>query len=285
MILRDMPRPLALAVVGFASFVVALVVLPAVMLPEMIEENRWSQYPRGYGDYLVGMATLDVRFADGMIVVCAALVWAGLAVVFLAPIVGPPKLEAQGRSLVPSLIAAALLGSLACALTWVSMIEGVCAFLCTDLNEFHNAYGKVVGLGYITAALIWIAGGFVWYRLLARAGGTRDPAGLDRLVRRVFAGTCVELLLGTVFYLQVRRKTDCYCAMASFWNLVFGVATLLWMCGPWAVLLVTRKERSQWGRGACRQCGYPRRTDATVCPECGAEIAGAGGLSPAERGG
>lgn len=272
MILRGLSRPMALALVGFASFVFALIVLPAAMLPAMIEENRWSQYVGGYGEYLVAIATLGVRFEDGIIVFSAAFLWAGLAVLFLAPIVGPPKLDAQGRSLVPSLVAAAFLGSFACALTWVTVIEGVCAFVCADLNEFHNTYGKVMGLAYISAALVWIAGGFVWYRLLARAGATRDPAGLDRLVRRVFAGTCVEVLLGTVFYLQVRRRTDCYCAMASFWNLVFGVATLLWMCGPWAVLLVTRKERSQWGRGACRQCGYPRRTDATVCPECGARV-------------
>jgi hypothetical protein len=60
--------------------------------------------------------------------------------------------------------------------------------------------------------------------------------------------------------------------MASFWSIVLGAVTLFWMCGPWAVLLVTRGERLQWARGACRECGYPRRTDATVCPECGAHV-------------
>jgi hypothetical protein len=64
--------------------------------------------------------------------------------------------------------------------------------------------------------------------------------------------------------------------MMSFWNLVFGLATLLWMCGPWAVLLLTRGERLQWARGACARCGYPRRTDAEVCTECGARHAPAG---------
>jgi hypothetical protein len=167
-------------------------------------------------------------------------------------------------------VVAALLGSLGCALLWVAVIEGIYAFVSDGTDAFNNRYGMVVGSGYLTALGVWIAGGFMWYLLLSRAGSLRNPAGLDRLVRWLFAGTCVEMLLGVVCYLTVRKKTDCYCAMASFWNLVFGTAMLVWMCGPWAVLLVTRQERLSWARGACAQCGYPRRTDADLCPECGA---------------
>ena len=272
MILRQLSRPMALAMVGIASFVIALIVLPAAMLPAMIEESRWSEYASGYGGYLWDLVSLGLQPEEVAIVLGAAFVWSAMCVLFLSPIVGPPRLEAQGRSLLPSVIAAALVGSLACALTWVALVEGAAAFVCADQQDFNSLYEIVVAPMYLTGVAVWIGGGFVWYLLLQRAGNLRDPAGLDRLVRRVFAGTCVELVLGTVFYLQVRRRADCYCAMASFWNLVFGVATLLWMCGPWAVLLVTRGERKQWARSACAQCGYPRRTNAAVCPECGAHV-------------
>ena len=124
-----------------------------------------------------------------------------------------------------------------------------------------------------TGFLVWLGGGFAWYLLLGRAGSARDPARLDRFLRWILAGTCVEMTLGTTAYLVARRKTECYCALASFWSIVLGTMTLLWMCGPWIVLLLTRTERLAWARGACRQCGYPRRTDTEVCTECGARHA------------
>lgn len=263
---------MALAMVGVLSFVLALLVLPVAMLPALIEESRWDQYARGYIEYLGALSTFGVRPSDAVIVFGAAFLWSATCVAFLSPIVGPPRPGWRGRSLVPSVVTAATIGSLACALVWVSLIETVCAFVCSNESELGAAYQEIRTPLYVTGLVIWIGCGLAWYLLLRRSGEVRDPQGIDLLMRRLFAGTCVELLLGVAFYLQVRRRTDCYCSMASFWNLVFGVATLLWMCGPWAVLLVTRKERSQWGRGACRRCGYPRRTDATVCPECGEHV-------------
>jgi len=272
-ILRGLSRPMALCAVFAAAFAVAVVFGPLALLPVLPEEPKAAE---GYLRYLGYLATLgwveDIDAAEFWVIVGIGAIWAGLQVLFLSPIVGRPRLGSQGRSLVPSAVAAAVLGAFMCSLLWASAVEGVCAALASNEERFSQDFGGIIVAGYVTANAVWIGGGFAWYLLLSRAGSMRNPAGLDRFVRWICAGTCVELVLGVVFYLQVRRKTDCYCAMLSFWNLVFGLATLLWMCGPWAVLLLTRGERLQWARGACAQCGYPRRTDATACPECGARI-------------
>ena len=270
MILRRLPRLGALAVVGVVSFVVALLLLPVTMLPAVIEDNLWSGIGGGYGEYLVRVATLAIQGTDAAAVFGAAVAWAAMSVLFLSPIVGRPREDGQGRSLVGSVVAAALIGSLGCAMAGLAAVEATAAVMWASKDEFEAAYEMLVPPMYIGGVMVWIGGGFVWYRLLRRAGSMRDPAGLDRLIRRLFAGTGVELLLGVVFYLQVRRRTSCYCALVSFWNLVLGVLTLLWMCGPWALLLVSRRERTAWGRGACRRCGYPQRSGSAVCTECGA---------------
>jgi hypothetical protein len=268
MILRRVSRAAGLAMIFVGMFAVAVLLAPIALAPMMFEERGFLGV---YGRFLAGLVSADsMTRADVWIMLAVMAAWAGTQVAFLSPLVGPPRVESQGRSIVPSVVVAALLGSLGCALLWVAVIEGIYAFVSDGTDAFNTRYGIVVGSGYLTALGVWIAGGFMWYLLLSRAGSLRNPAGLDRLVRWLFAGTCVEMLLGVVCYLTVRKKTDCYCAMASFWNLVFGTAMLVWMCGPWAVLLVTRQERLSWARGACAQCGYPRRTDADLCPECGA---------------
>jgi hypothetical protein len=266
-----------LLLIAGVAFVVGIVVAPMTLAPAVFEE---SGVLGGYLRYLRAIVTLEwtneLDQGEFWLFLCVVATWAASQAIFLSPVVGPPRIEVQGRSLVPSVIVAAFIGSLGCALLWVVLIEGLLAVVSANSDQFGEWYSSIVGTGYLTGIAVWIGGGFVWYVLLSRAGSLRNPAGLDRLVRRVFAGTCIELLIGVVIYLQVRRRTSCYCAMASFWGIVLGVATMFWMCGPWTVLLLTRQQRLQWARGACAQCGYLRRTDAAVCPECGAELMGAG---------
>ena len=271
MILRGMSRALALAVVGVVSLAIAVLVLPATLLPALLEENRWSEYPGGYLSYLSSMVSFGEDFrGDALLVYAVAFVWALLAVAMLAPIVGRARAASEGRSLLSSVIAAALIGATLAAALALGALEAVLALFAADETMFESHRDQAGAVFLVGGAAVWIGGGFLWMLLLRRASQARDPRGLDRMVRWLFAGTAVELVLGIPLYLIVRKKQDCYCALATFWGLVLGVATLLWMCGPWAVLLVTRKERFAWARDACRRCGYPRRTGAEVCPECGA---------------
>jgi hypothetical protein len=276
-IFRQRSRTAALLLIFAVACAVGLFIAPLTLVPVMFEEASYLRDYRYYFEALVGVDWIDhLDQVELWIFIGTIALWAGLQVVFLSPIVGRPAVGSYGRSLLPSVIAAAFIGSLGCAMLWVALIEGLLAVVSVDSDQFGDWYGSIVGMCYLTGLAVWIGGGFLWYVLLSRAGSPRNPAGLDRLVRRVFAGTCIELLIGVLLYLQVRRRTECYCAMASFWSIVLGAATLFWMCGPWVVLLLTRKERLAWARGACAQCGYPRRTDSDVCTECGARHVPAG---------
>ena len=202
MILREMPRWAGLLFIAVVAFIAGVVVAPLTLIPAAFEETGVFE---DYIEYLNGIVTLS--WADELdeggfwVVVGLIAAWAATQALFLSPIVGPPRLEEQGRSMLPSVIVAATIGALGCALLWVAMVEGICAFVCRDAQEFNSIYGLIIGTAYLTGLGVWIAGGFLWFRLLARAGSLRNPAGLDRLVRRLFAGTCVELVLGVVFAL------------------------------------------------------------------------------------
>ncbi|MFM1829868.1 MAG: hypothetical protein RLZZ558_208 [Planctomycetota bacterium] len=117
--------------------------------------------------------------------------------------------------------------------------------------------------------LTWVVAGAIWASLLARAGMSGDPDRIVRFVRRLFAGTCVELALAAPTYAAGMRKESCWCSWGSFWAIVGGSVVLTTLCGPMLVLLWTRRARLHWIRRACPACGYPRRGGVERCPECG----------------
>lgn len=274
MILTRMGRSKALVVVFVASLLFTTVTMPIVAVPALIEEpRRLGEMLSSYGGYLLGLVSLDWlgRVGTGEWWILAALLcgWSGLTVAFLAPIVGPPAADGAGRSLRSSVIAASILGACMCGLLMAALVEGALAAMAGSASEFTEIYRTGL-VGVWTMALVaWCVSGFGWMYFLRRAGRSRDPKGLDRLLRLLLSGTVVELALGLPIYALARKKYDCYCAMATFLNLMFGVAALLWMCGPWVVLLLTRRARVNWARTICGVCGYPRRTGATRCTECG----------------
>lgn len=214
------------------------------------------------------------RFDDDLLITAGVFAgWVALQTAFLSPLVGRPRPEGEGRSLLPSVIAATLLATTGCALAWVAIVEAVVSLTLPEDGTLSDVYGTVTILGWFGGLGIWAAGGFVWYRLLRSAGARYDPTGLDRFLRRILAGTAVEAALGTLAVLLVRRREDCMCVTGSFLSLSYSLMVLIWLCGPWAVLFATRSERSRWRQLACGGCGYVRRTGATRCPECGQAFA------------
>lgn len=291
MILRGLSRPAALlaafvALLGVLS-VLALVFGPIVLTILALLSGEMRDPFEALGEMYASLFRFEWLLRafrnDGEILVILAILafWSGLQVLFVSPIVGRPSTQEQGRSLVPSVVAVSLIGSFGCALLWAGGIEAVLAIVTTAEADFSALYGLTMGFAYLAALGIWIGGGFVWFWLIRRSGARRDPAGLDRMVRWLFAGTAVEIGLGTLFFLAVRRRTGCFCVMASFFSLLYSALVLFWLCGPWIVLLATRAERSKWARSACRECGYPRRSDGEVCTECGHRFEGA---APAANG-
>lgn len=99
------------------------------------------------------------------------------------------------------------------------------------------ALGNEVGQAVVaTWALTWL--GFA--ALLTHRGG-QQPDGLERAVRRATAGTAIGLALATPWYLVLRRKQACVCALGTFYALALGIWSLVVVAGPF--LLLARRDR------------------------------------------
>lgn len=87
-----------------------------------------------------------------------------------------------------------------------------------------------------TWAVTWL--GFT--ALLTYRGG-QEPDAFERAVRQATAGTAVGLALATPWYLALRRKQACVCALGTFYALILGIWSLIVVAGPF--LLLARRDR------------------------------------------
>ena len=143
-----------------------------------------------------------------------------------------------------------------------------------DLDATFRLFGGEWSGLVILSVLLWLGFGLMWTLALARVGRDRHPDTITRFIRRLLAGTCVELAIAAPTYAVAMRRSDCWCSWASWFSIVGGVAILTVLCGPMLVLLWTREARLQWLRESCWKCGYPLRSASAACPECGAAIRG-----------
>lgn len=98
-------------------------------------------------------------------------------------------------------------------------------------------------------AVFWtliLGTGIVWLALsllLAhRAKGAPDL--VERRVAQATAGTLVGLALAAPWYLVLRRKQQCFCALGTFWALVAGLWSLLLVGGPLLLWLARERRRA-----------------------------------------
>ncbi|RLS99863.1 MAG: hypothetical protein DWI17_00935 [Planctomycetota bacterium] len=280
MFLKNISRPVALGLVFVASFIIAMLLFPIFIWLAITPFESWPSTANAtlsltedYWRFLVSLAYWQFDVTGKIWLVAIAAVWATLTVAFLAPITGRVQLLQHGRSLRSSVAVAVLMGSVICGLIMGALIEGVLALMTSTEEEFY-ALQRLSAIAVISAVIgAWIVGGALWAFFLRRSASSRNPAGLDLLLRRILAGTAVELVLGLPIALLIRRRSECYCSTATFFNFAFGTAALLWICGPWSVLFLTRKARANWSRTACASCGYPRRSGGSECSECGQAFA------------
>lgn len=288
MFLKNISRPVALGLVFVASFIMAMLLFPIFFLLALTPFESWPTNADAilsltgeYWRFLVSLAYWHFDVDGKIWFVAIAAVWAALTVAFLAPITGRVQLLRHGRSLRSSVAVAVLMGSVICGLIMGALIEGVLVLITSTVDEVGGWHSPSTSgwhspstiIGSIAVIGAWIVGGAVWAYFLRRSASSRDPAGLDLLLRRILAGTAVELVLGLPIALLIRRRSECYCSTATFFNFAFGTAALLWICGPWSVLFLTRKARANWSRTACASCGYPRRSGGSECSECGQAFA------------
>lgn len=234
----------------------------------VVVEGQPSSYfsVEHFGQFLASVIEFDGR----SILFLVAAIHAAAVVALLAPVVLRPKVALGARSLRASIAAACVLGGLATFMGFAAIAEGALA----AFTLFDDPASKVTELGGVFVHPIplfggWAVSGALWAFVLARLGLERHPAAIDRIFRLAFAATAIEAVLAVPIYLLLRRRATCECALASFIGLVCGVAALVALCGPWALLFLTRRVRRNWQRAACPACGYPRRTAARTCSECG----------------
>lgn len=115
----------------------------------------------------------------------------------------------------------------------------------------------------------WIVATPILVRYAKRFPG---DSALDKIAKFLLGGTIIELAAIIPFDQLVRRKSDCYCATASFFSLIAAGSAGFIIFGP-LVLLIIGRRKARWMKGRCKQCeyelgGFPL---AWRCPECGAE--------------
>lgn len=273
MILRRLPRWAGLVLLFVASFVVFvlawwLAVIPLVIAEEGIPASGWSEFV----EYLHWLATpSEWEEAGGWLFLFAAM-HAAAQVAFVAPLVGAPRLSGEGIPLRISVFGASMIGGLiAVGMLLVPSQLLLIAFSDSATIDGLGQLGELLLLPSVFLA--WIISGAVWMIVLRKVGRSRDPNGIAGLLRMLLVGTSIELALSIPVYLLARRRESCYCGLPTFYSIIAGTAALVWMCGPWAVLWLTRGYRRGWRRHQCVRCGYPRHTESIRCSECGFEFA------------
>jgi hypothetical protein len=230
-------------------------------------------------DFLLDAAR-STPWAEGHAYILLVAALATFQVAFIAPLVGPLRLQATGRSLRTTVIGAA---GLAAAMT-IAMVWGIAQVVAlytvgepgsgkprmeADVPDWASWLFDIDLLAVVPLLAAWLVVGGIWTAVLWRAGASRDPDDIGRFARKLLAGSGIELVLSIPLFILARRRMNCYCALGNFWGIVLGLAGIFWLCGPWAVLLLTREDRRNWARGACAGCGYPKRSGSGVCSECG----------------
>ena len=272
MILPRRNRVAALAIVFAVLFVVAVALQALIVVPLLaVEEGpldalralgrAWGVFHPWHGDAVVALELVGIAAAI-----------AGTQVAFVAPLVGRPSLSAGGHSLRASVIVAIVMAMFLTAGLLFALVQGaLLAVVDAGRSTSWDHLALIGGPAIVATVLVlgWIVAGACWCVVLWSSGSSRDPNGLQRFVRWILAGTAVELALSIPLYALARRNESCYCSLPTFWSILVGTTALFWLCGPWAVLFLTRRFRRDWSRGSCPASGYPRRTGATVCSECG----------------
>lgn len=211
----------------------------------------------------------------GVLVLAAVALVSAVPAMLAAPALGKWEPGTPGRSLRWSIAGAAVIGG-ACAVGILATLWDVVGLVRMAAGAEFDGYtgGGSLIMNPLLLVPAWLAAGGIWAWALARAGRARTPDSLDRFVRWLFAGTCLELAIAAPTYALAMRRDSCYCGFGSWWAIVGGTTALLVLCGPMLVLMATRRARMAWMRSVCAECGYPRHGGSTVCPECGKSVPG-----------
>lgn len=263
-----MTRAWALVSIWVGALTVWWVVIPLVVIA-LVGISDWfdtGRFTTSLRDYAVPVLFFEGFRSEHSVLLAIASFAATLQLMLVAPAVPPYKAAQEGRSMVMSIVAASIVaGALVTALAFAS-IEALLVWLRSDGSLPFDEPQWLVAASIMT----WLVTSAVWTTVLWRVGAAARPDQVSRLVHAALRGSALQVVLGLPLYIIVRRREDCWCSLMTFWSLCIGLASLILLCGPGAVLLLTRGSRRAWRQGACSACGHLRAPSSRQCPECGA---------------
>jgi len=278
------------------SAVAALTAVSLTLIGRAVESFGWTSYEQPgpisvrmeaalstmADGYLAFLRRLIDGSTEGLLLLAAVTLVSAAPAMIAAPALGKWEPGTPARSLRWSIAGAAVIGG-ACAVGILATLWDVVGLVRMAAGAEFDGYTGGGGLIMTPMFLVptWLATGGIWAWALARAGRARAPDSLDRFVRWLFAGTCLELAIAAPTYALAMRRESCYCAFGSWWAITAGTTALMILCGPMIILMATRRARMAWMRSVCTECGYPRRGGWATCPECGFSRAPAGAPSRA----
>jgi hypothetical protein len=259
-----MTRSRALAAVWIGGFTTWWLLTPIVVLlvkgiSDWLDSGNVTVTLRDYPLFV--FISQGVYLKEHVILVAIAAFAATLQLMLTAPAVPPFRAAREGRSMRRSVIAAAILAGTLVTSIGFAAIEALTVLVKGSPDDPN--------LLVVALLMTWLLSSVAWSTVLWRAGSESNPDVVSRLVRGGFRGSALQVVLGLPLYVIVRRKESCWCSLFSFWSLCVGFASMILLCGPGAVLLVTRGQRRAWRQGACGACGHLRAPGSDRCPECG----------------
>ena len=190
-----------------------------------------------------------------VIVFCQALM--------LIPTVSPPRKGVHSRRW---FISFAVIAFFAATLT-LGVLMGLMELI--DVWEDHFWAKPYAWLSILlTMAVSWS----IWTWVILRYSRKHDVTNINRILGLLLSGTVIEMIVLVPIDVMVRRRNDCCCETGTYWGMIIGLSSMLFLAGPGVLVLLGKHRHHAWSRNHCYRCGYSKGPEPRGrCPECGAD--------------
>ena len=154
------------------------------------------------------------------------------ASLFLVPVIPAVSLSTQKNALWPRVVGAAFLCSLVLAVPLFASID-ILQYTMYDAGSATKILIRAV-------AGVWIISWLIWSFLIWRAA-KHNSSVIERRAYYGSRGSLIGLALCLPWYLVLRKKESCHCSLGTFYALVAGLMSILFVGGP--LLFILARDR------------------------------------------